>query len=66
MLPFDIDFSEFPNGIPIKFKHDPESREELKKTRTVDELLDIIKENDMSKNRINASTSQQINVMKPS
>ena len=29
-------------------------------------MMNIIKENDMSKNRINASTSQQINVMKSS
>ena len=55
MLPFDIDFSEFPNGIPIKFKHDPESREKLKKTRTVDELLDIIRENDMQELVTNAA-----------
>ena len=29
-------------------------------------MMNIIKENDMSKNRINASTSQQINAMKSS
>ena len=46
-LPFDIYFEEFPDGTPIKFKHDPESRAELKKKRTTKELLDIIAENDM-------------------
>lgn len=44
-LPFDIYFEEFPDGTPIKFKHDPESRAELKKKRTLEELIDIIDEN---------------------
>lgn len=44
MLPFDVIYEEFPSGTPIKFKHDEASRKELKASKTVEELLDVIDE----------------------
>ena len=54
MIAFDVDFNAYPNKPPIKFKHDPAAQEELKKKRTVNELLYFIKENNLQELVYNA------------
>ena len=61
MIPFEIDYEEFPTGAPIKFKHDPKSREELTKKRTVEELLGAIEKYELQDLIVNATFNNDKN-----
>ena len=46
-MPFDVDYGQSIEDVTVKFKHDAESREELKKEKTADEILTLIHDNNL-------------------
>ena len=61
-LPFEV-HDDLRETTPIRFKHDEQSRQELKKERTTEELLDIIFKSGIEDLVINATFNNNLNFM---